>query len=156
MQKNQNNYIFRKIKSETLSRMGLLEACLTCLIAPQVDEHQTFPKEKQSYPQQVKNQHCSCYQQPQESRPGTWEHVFRLLFEEIQKYASCQNLIRNSRNKRATKWKSHLIQKSYFHSFHKDCHINQANERKPSFRGHSTEMVFSLQVCLVTQKHIFF
>ena len=39
-------------------------------------------------------------------------------------------------------WKSHLIQKSYFHMFCRDHHIKEPNVRKASFRGNSTELIF--------------
>ena len=39
-------------------------------------------------------------------------------------------------------WKSHLIQKSYFHIFCRGHHIKETNVRKASFRGNSTEPIF--------------
>lgn len=94
---------------------------------------------------ETRNQHSGCRQGPQETTLVTSDHGL-CLFETNIKICitSKQNFVRNSRDKHTTKWKSHLMQKSYFHSFHRDCHINQPNVRKPSFRSHSTETIFSL------------
>lgn len=127
---------------------------MACFIAPHVHQHQTFPKGKQNSPQQVKNQHRSCYSSLGSPDLGPVSMSSYSCLKKYENRHHVKTLSETQETNVPPKWKSHLIPKSYFHSFHKDCHINQANERKPSFRGHSTGTGFSLQIRLVTQKHI--
>lgn len=85
-------------------------------------------------------------------RRVTSDHGLCLL--EKKKKVILSDFIRNSRNKHTTKWKGCLIQKSYFHSFHRDCRVNQPSDRKPSFRGHSTETVYQ-DLLSDTKAHFF-
>lgn len=79
--------------------------------------------------------------------------IYICLFEDILKYVLSQTLSETQEN--TTKWKIHLIQKSHVHSFHRDCHINQPNVRKPSFRG-SEQKLYFLYRCILWHKSTFF